>query len=201
MLDPLMRYWIDPPLNGIARGLASMPVSANQLTWIAFGLGMLAAAALAFGQSGLALALFLSNRLLDGLDGAVARQHGATDLGGYLDIVLDFVVYGLLALAFAWSDPAAALAAVFLLASFMGTASSFLAYAVVAAKRGLDTSARGEKSFYYLGGLAEGTETILFFSVCLLWPAAFSSLAWAFGVLCWITTAGRVLQGIRDFRD
>ena len=148
----------------------------------------------------LGLALFLCNRAADGLDGALARQRGATDRGGYIDIVLDFIIYGLMALGFAIRDPAmAALPAAFLLASFMGTGSSFLAYAILAGKHGRSTALRGAKSFYHLGGLTEGTETIIFFLLCLAEPGWFPLLAWIFGALCWLTTLGRVIAGWRDF--
>lgn len=201
MLDPLMRRLVDPPLNVLAARLTHWPGGADGLTLTAFALGLGSAAALALDAPLLALALFAANRLGDGLDGALARRSRPTDRGGFLDIVLDFAVYGLLVFAFAWRDPAAALPAAFLLASFMGTASSFLAYAVIAAKRGTSTAARGPKSFYHLGGLAEGTETMLFFTVCLLRPDWFALAAWTFGGLCWLTTLGRALAGWRDFRD
>src|SRR3546814_12586003 len=96
----------------------------------------------------------------------------SSDLGGYIDIVLDFIAYALLALSFAIRDPAAAaLPAAFLLASFMGTASSFLAYAILAGRHGRETSLLGRKSFYHLGGLTEGTETLEFFALCLVLPS------------------------------
>ncbi|HEX6958615.1 MAG TPA: CDP-alcohol phosphatidyltransferase family protein [Ferrovibrio sp.] len=200
MLDPLMRRLIDPPLNGLARRLDRAPFGADAVSLAGFGSGLAAAATLALGQAHLGLALFLCNRAADGLDGALARQRGATDRGGYIDIVLDFIIYGLMALGFAIRDPAmAALPAAFLLASFMGTGSSFLAYAILAGKHGRSTALRGAKSFYHLGGLTEGTETIIFFLLCLAEPGWFPLLAWIFGALCWLTTLGRVIAGWRDF--
>lgn len=197
MLDPYLRPLIDPPLQRLARRLRW---PADAVTLGGCVLGLAAAWALALGHDHVALVLFLFNRLADGLDGALARISGPTDRGGLLDIVLDFSVYALLAFAFAWRDPsAAALPAAFLLAAFMTTASSFLAYAVIAAKRGQATEKRGRKSFYHLGGLTEGTETILFFAFCLALPGWFPVLAWIFGALCWLTAAGRVLSGWRDF--
>jgi hypothetical protein len=96
--------------------------------------------------------------------------------------------------------PADALPACFLVFSFVGTGASFLAYAIIAAKRGLTTTLRGTKSLYYIGGLTEGTETIaLFVLICLL-PDRFPVLAWGFGALCWITTAGRIAAAARAFR-
>jgi phosphatidylglycerophosphate synthase len=146
-----------------------------------------------------ALVLILINRIMDGLDGAVARRVGMTDLGGYLDIVLDFFFYAGVPFFFAVGRPEAALPAAFLVFSFVGTGSSFLAFAAIAAKRGVTTESRGRKSIYYLGGLTEGTETIgLFVLICLL-PDYFALLAWVFGGLCWVTTAGRVAAAVGAF--
>ncbi|MCB1835193.1 MAG: CDP-alcohol phosphatidyltransferase family protein, partial [Geminicoccaceae bacterium] len=77
---------------------------------------------------------------------------GVTDLGGFLDITLDFIFYSGFVFAFAVHDPQAnGLAAAFLVFSFIGTGSSFLAFAIMAARRGLATERRGKKSLYYLG--------------------------------------------------
>ena len=98
-------------------------------------------------------------------------------------------------------QPEAALPAAFLAFSFVGTGGSFLAFAAIAAKRGLDTQARGRKSIYYLGGLTEGTETVLFLSLACLLPEKFTLLALVFGSLCWLTTLGRVLAGYQLLRE
>lgn len=199
MLDPWSRRLIDPPLNAIGARLARAGLGADAVTLVGLVIGLGAVPALAFGQFWLALGLILANRLADGLDGAIARAAGASDRGGYLDIVADFAFYGLIPFGFALADPARnALPAAFVLASFMGTASSFLAFAALAAKRGLTTTRRGQKSFYHLGGLAEGSETILFLVAGCLFPAWFPWLAWGFGALCWLTTLGRVAAGWRD---
>ncbi|MDJ0942878.1 MAG: CDP-alcohol phosphatidyltransferase family protein [Kiloniellales bacterium] len=201
MLDPLMRRVIDPPLERAGRWLARSGLTANMVTWLGFAVGLAAIAALALQLYGLALALILANRLADGLDGAVARQRGPTDLGGYLDIVFDFLFYAGVVFGFALGRPADALAAAFLIFSFVGTGSSFLAYAILAAKRGLTTDLRGRKSLYYLGGLTEGSETIALFVAICLFPGAFSWLATGFGLLCWLTTAGRITAAIQAFRE
>jgi phosphatidylglycerophosphate synthase len=199
MLDPWSRRLIDPPLNAVGAMLARAGLGADAVTLAGLVIGLGAVPALAFGHFWLALGLILANRLADGLDGAIARAAGASDRGGYLDIVADFVFYGLIPFGFALADPARnALPAAFVLASFMGTASSFLAFAALAAKRGLTTTRRGQKSFYHLGGLAEGSETILFLVAGCLFPAWFPWLAWGFGALCWLTTLGRVAAGWRD---
>lgn len=201
MLDGRLRPRIDPPLERFAEHLSRRGIGADAVTWVGFAIGLVAIACVAAGLYGTGLVLFLVNRLFDGLDGALARLRGITDLGGYLDIVLDFLIYAGMAFAFAAADPQAnALAAAFLLFAFMGTGSSFLAFAIMAERRGLRTRARGVKSLYYLGGLTEGTETILFFVLCALFPAHFPLFAWIFAGLCWLTTAGRIATAIRSLR-
>lgn len=200
MIDAALRRLIDRPLAAAGGFLSRCGVSANAMTVAGFAVGMLALPALAVQAYAAALALILLNRLSDGLDGAIARHRGPTDFGGYLDIVLDFVFYAGIALGFALADPAAnALAACFLVFSFMGTGSSFLAYAAMAAKRGRTSKERGPKSLYYLGGLTEGAETIALFVAICLWPGWFPALAYAFGALCWLTTTIRILAARRDF--
>jgi phosphatidylglycerophosphate synthase len=199
MLDGRVRPLIDPPLDAAGAALARLGVGANAVTVAGFLLGAGACAAIFYGHFHAALALIAANRVFDGLDGAVARRRGATDLGGYLDIVLDMIFYSGVPFAFLLRDPADAAPAAFLMLSFMGTGASFLAYAAVAAKRGESTRAQGVKSMYYSFGLMEGTETIAFFAAFCLWPAYFAPLAWIFGALCWITVAGRMALAWNQF--
>ena len=201
MLDARLRRLIDPPLDRLSAALGYGPLTADRVTLIGFLIGLLGVAAIAQGAFGTGLALILVNRFLDGLDGALARRQGVTDLGGFLDIVADFVFYAAVPFGFALADPASnAVPAAFLVLSFMGTGSSFLAFAAMAAKRGLSTELRGRKSLYYIGGLTEGTETIAAFTLACLWPAWFPLIAWVFGALCWLTTATRVAAAWQALR-
>jgi phosphatidylglycerophosphate synthase len=201
MLDARLRRLIDPPLDRLAGALEGIRLNANAVTVLGFGIGLLAVVALA-GQAFLAaLVLILLNRLLDGLDGAIARRNGSSDLGGFLDITFDFIFYAAVPFGFALADPAAnGLAAAFLIFSFVGTGSSFLAFAVMAAKRGISTEIRGRKSIYYLGGLTEGSETIAAFVLACLLPSHFPLIALVFGMACWITTATRVAAAWQALR-
>ena len=200
MLDNFAQRLIEPALKRVARQLVRINVTANQLTLAGFAVGLLAAVLIAQRAYGAGLALLLLSRLCDGLDGAVARQTQPTDRGAFLDITLDFIFYAAVVLAFAFADPAAnALAAAALLAGFMGTGSSFLAFAVMAAKRQMSKPMSSEKSFYFLGGLTEGTETLGFFVAMCLWPAQFALLAWVFAGLCVVTTIARVGWGYKAF--
>jgi phosphatidylglycerophosphate synthase len=201
MLDARLRPLIDPPLNAAGRALAGAGVTANALTFTGLALGLAGAAAIALGQIGWGLALILANRLLDGLDGAVARARGPSDLGGYFDIVADFAFYVSVPLAFGFGDPQRTLPALVLVASFVLTGVSFLAFAVIAAKRGATSEAHGKKSFFYSTGLAEGTETILVFIAMCLFPAWFGALAYGYAALCVLTVFQRSAMAASAFRD
>jgi len=195
MLDPLMRRLVDPPLDAIARVVARGGVSANQLTLAGLAVGLVSVPLLASGRFLEALAIILINRLLDGLDGAVARVRGATGFGGYLDIVCDMVFYAAVPVGFALYSPANGLWATLLLASFICTGATFLGRAVLAAQRGeAPNSQRGQKSFFHSAGLMEGTETILAFGLFCLFPTAFPVLAGVVAGLCFWTAAARVLD-------
>jgi hypothetical protein len=86
-----------------------------------------------------------------------------------------------------------------LLAAFIGTGSSFLAFAVLAAKRGLPDLNTPDKSFYFLGGLTEATETLVCFSAMCLWPQHFAVLAYGFAALCALTIVTRIWWGWKAF--
>lgn len=201
MLDKAVQRALRPAMTRAARALVRLGVGADALTLAGFAIGMAAAAAIAFGQFIPGLALLLLSRLMDGLDGAVARATHPTDRGGFLDITLDFLFYAAIPLAFALADPVAnALPAAVLLAAFIGTGSSFLAFAAVAEKRRLQSLAFPDKSFYFLGGLTEATETIAAFAAMCLWPQWFAPIAYGFAALCGITIALRIGWGWQRFR-
>ncbi|MDK1025302.1 MAG: CDP-alcohol phosphatidyltransferase family protein [Gammaproteobacteria bacterium] len=200
MIDARLRRLIDPALNLAATGLVKAGLSANSITISGFLIGMTAVPLISFHHYELALVVILGNRLMDGLDGAVAKQIGITDVGAYLDIVLDFIFYSAIVFGFAIANPDQAVYAAFLIFSFIGTGSSFLAFAIFAAKHNLSTEFRGAKSIYYLGGLTEGTETILLFVLLCLFPAWFAILATIFGIMCWITTSTRIYYAWNQLR-
>jgi len=201
MLDALVRPWIDPALRAIGRRLAASGATADAVTLYGLGIGLGAAIAIGLRHYVVGLLLIAVSRLLDGLDGAIARASAATDRGGYLDILCDYVFYAAIPLGFACADSAPnALAASALLASFLLTGTSFLAFATLAAKRGLQTSARGNKSFFYSFGVMEGTETIAFFVAMTLWPGRFPAFAWSAAVLCVLTALQRTVLALRTFR-
>lgn len=202
MLDATLRPVFDPPLNAAGAGLARRGISADTVTAAGLVTGLLCAFAVAMQWYGTALVLLLLNRVLDGLDGAVARATAPTDSGGYFDIVVDYVFYAGVPLAFAVADPARnALPAAALLAGFCLTATGFLAFAIIAAKRGLESDAQGRKSFFYSTGLVEGSETIIFFVLMMLLPDWFPYIAGLFAVLCVVTAVQRTVLAMTVFRS
>jgi phosphatidylglycerophosphate synthase len=201
MFDALLRPLIDRPLDAAGRTLARRGITANSVTLGGALIGLGAALAIGNSHYGLGLLLITLNRLLDGLDGAVARATQRSDAGGYLDSICDYLFYAAVPLAFAWANPAHnALPGAALLASFVLTCASFLAFAAIAGQRGLASSAQGQKSFFYSRGLIEGTETIACFIAMTLWPANFPMLAWTFAGLCVLTAAQRSTAAWQTFR-
>ena len=177
MIDANIRRLIDPPLAHAGQLLAAAGIGANAVTIGGCLVGLAAALAVSAGQFYIALALLLANRIADGLDGAIARATRPTDRGAFLDIALDFLVYAAVPLGFAaWSPHANAFAAAFLLASFVANGSAFLAFSIMAEKRGITTTRQGQKSIYYLAGIAEGFETIAFMIAFCVFPGAFPFL-------------------------
>lgn len=200
MLDRTATALIKPAVQGLATVLFRVGFTANQITVAGFALGIFAAVLIANGAYVMGAVALLTSRLLDALDGAVARMSRATDQGGFLDIALDFLFYASIPLAFAIADPLNnALPAAVLLAAFIGTATSFLAFAAIAAKRGLNSLDYPDKSFYFLGGLTEATETLAFFVAMCVWPEHFDILAYVFSALCAVTIATRLWWGWRAF--
>ncbi len=201
MIDRQATALIRPTLDRLARRLARHGIGADALTFAGLAVGWAAAGAIVLRAFWLGAALILASRLLDGLDGAVARATTPTDRGGFLDISLDFLFYPAIPLAFAVAAPSAnALAAAVLLAAFVGTGTCFLAFATIAAKRGLTNADYPDKSFYFLGGLTEATETLSFFIAMCVWPQHFPTLALLFAAMCAVTIATRIHWGWQAFR-
>ena len=200
MLDRAAQALIAPALGRAAGTLARWGVAADAITLVGGVLGLVGAGWIVAGHPLIGLVWLLASRLADGLDGAVARLTQPTDRGAFLDITLDFGFYASVPLAFALADPPAnALAAAVLLAAFVGTASSFLAFAVLAERRGLRSLAYPHKGLYYLGGLTEATETLACFAAMCCWPEFFAPLALGFAALCGLTWLARLHAGWSAF--
>ena len=150
MFDAQLRPLIDRLLNPIGRGLVALGMTANQVTMIGAAFGLIAAGCVAAGLFHPALWFVIANRVIDGLDGAVARASRSSDFGGYLDIVSDFIFYSAIPLAFAVAWPETALAAAFLIFSFIGTATSFLGCAILAENTRLRPKSAAKRHFITL---------------------------------------------------
>ena len=201
MFDRALNAALQRPLTSLAGALVRQGWRADTVTWAGFALGLCALPLIALGHTHWALLALALNRLADGLDGSMARLTRPTDRGAFLDISLDFLFYASIPLAFALADPANhALPAVVLIYSFIGTAGTFLAFAVLATKRGLNSTAYPDKGFYYLGGLTESFETMLVFTLMCLAPGWFALLAYGFAALCAVTTVTRIVAGISVFK-
>ena len=202
MLDRFSIKIIKYPLNFTAKLVSKTGITANQITLTGFILGCLALPSLYFQQYQLALLFIVLNRTFDGLDGAMARLQGITDSGGFLDISLDFLFYSLIPFGFVLAAPEQnAIAGAFLIFSFIGTGSSFLAFAVMAGKREIESPVYKNKSLYYMTGLTEGTETIACFILFCIFPQYFAQIAYIFGALCWLTTGNRIWAGFSTLKE
>jgi phosphatidylglycerophosphate synthase len=191
MLDEKLRKLKDRwlrPLVGVAGRL-----SPNAITLLALAVGLAAAGAAAQRLYGLGLALWAINRLLDGLDGLMARETGQqTDFGGYLDIVADFVVYAAVPIGLFLGQPSVelGLSLALLLGSFYVNGASWMYLAAILEKRSAGAAARGDLTTVAMpAGLIGGTETVLFYTAFFLWP---SVARWLFLLMAALVLVGVV---------
>jgi phosphatidylglycerophosphate synthase len=203
MLDKFITPVIKPLLTPIVVLVHKRGITADQLTVAGFLIGLLAVPLLAFECWYSALLAIVLNRILDGLDGALARHaNQSSSAGGFLDITLDFLFYAAIPLGFIIANPEQnALAGALLLAAFIGTGSSFLAFAIAAEKFKLEKPQFKYKSFYYLNGLTEGTETITLFIAFCIWPQHFASLSTLFAIACAVTIFTRIHGGYHTLKQ
>ena len=193
MFDRQIQKYTQKPLQYVAKLLLKF-ISPNSMTFIGFGFGVLMCVSIIIDQYLTAIIFLFLNRLSDGLDGVMARLQTPTPLGGYLDIVLDFLIYGGFVLSFGITEQNNTFLSMVLLFCYIGTGSTFLAKAAILPS--LTNQKLNEeipKSFHYAVGLIEGTETILFMFLCLLLPSLFTYLASIFILLCLITTIFRII--------
>ena len=193
MFDRQIQKYTQKPLQYVAKLLLKF-ISPNSMTFIGFIFGVLMCVSIIIDQYLTAIIFLFLNRLSDGLDGVMARLQTPTPLGGYLDIVLDFLIYGGFVLSFGITEQNNTFLSMVLLFCYIGTGSTFLAKAAILPS--LTNQKLNEeipKSFHYAVGLIEGTETILFMFLCLLFPSFFTYLASIFILLCLITTIFRII--------
>lgn len=192
MFDEQMRLTKDTVFNPLARLLAGLS------PWVFSGLGLVAgiAAALALWQQayGVGFSLWFLNRVFDGLDGAVARIRGTqSDLGGYIDIIVDFVVYALIpvGLVLGRSSAAAHLSLIFLLCTYYVNGASWMYLAAILEKRNLRHADR-LTTITMPAGIIGGTETIIFYTLFIIFPGQIPWLFGLFGLLIILTILQRL---------
>ena len=193
MFDRQIQKYTQRPLQYIAKLFLKF-ISPNQMTLIGFSFGILMCLTIIIDQYLIAIIFLFLNRLSDGLDGAMARLQTPTPLGGYLDIVLDFLIYGGFVLSFGITEQNNTFLSMILLFCYIGTGSTFLAKAaILPSLTNQNLNEEIPKSFHYAVGLVEGTETIIFMFLCLLFPSLFIYLASIFILLCLITIVFRII--------
>jgi phosphatidylserine synthase len=203
MLDTAARSALAGPLDRIAAALDRRWVSPDRLTIGGLVLGLLGAAAAAGQLWEVALALWLASRLADGLDGPLARrrrQAGAeqSEADGFLDITADFTVYGafVVGVGLGWGGSLVPFLVVLL--AYYVNGAAFLAFSSIAERtsRRLDDG----RSLSFLGGLAEGTETIAVTSLWCLLPGAAGSIAWVWAAVVGLSAGQRIVAGYLTLR-
>ena len=196
MLRPVKERVLAPVARAMGRR-----VSPLALTVVGFTAGIWAAAMVARGSYHAALVFWFANRMIDGLDGTLARIQGAqSDFGGYADIVADFVVYAAIPIGFVVASPSmpVALMALALLASFYVNAASWMYLAAILERRDRGAAQRGELTTITMpDGLVGGTETIVFYAGFFLWPERIVLLFGLMSVLVLATVCQRVVWAAR----
>ena len=193
MFDRQIQKYTQKPLQYIAKLFLKF-ISPNHMTLIGFGFGVLMCLSIIIDQYLIAIFFLFLNRLSDGLDGAMARLQTPTPLGGYLDIVLDFLIYGGFVLSFGITEQNNSLLSMVLLFCYIGTGATFLAKAaILPSLTNQNLNEEIPKSFHYAVGLVEGTETIIFMVLCLLFPNLFIYFSFILIILCLITIVFRII--------
>lgn len=198
MLDTRMRRYIEPPLDRMARWSWDRGVTPHAVTGVGFSLGIAACVAAATQHWTWALVLWLLNRFADGLDGSIARRTGPTDLGGFLDIMADFAIYGTMLVAIGYAIPDARLAVLVVLLMYYLSGSAFLAWSSLATKNGLTGDGR---SLVFPPGLAEGSETIVAYVVVFLFLSRATTILWVWAIAVGLTAAQRLVYVVRTLRQ
>ncbi len=198
MRDMALRVQKDRLLTPLVVRFAGA-IHPNWVSVVALGVGLASAGAVLAGAPGWGLALWAGNRVLDGLDGLVARVHDKqSDFGGYLDLLLDFVVYLAVPLAFMVATPTSLnlWAGVTLLSSYILNILSWSVLSAILEKQQRKSVGR-ITTVEMPTGLIEGAETILFYSLFFLLPAYVGWLMLLMGVLVLFTAGQRVLWAYR----
>lgn len=211
MFDAPVRRVLDRPLSGVAQLLDRPFVTPNRLTMLGLATGLGSAAAAAGQLWWWALGLWLFSRAMDGFDGPLARRRKAcvpgtaekspgSEAGGFLDITADFAVYGATVVGVAIGATAQYdadwLPFLLVLLAYYVNGTAFLAFSSIAERTGRQR--QDGRSLSFLGGLAEGTETIAVHSLWLIIPTHAGVIAFVWAAVVGLSAAQRVVAGFRD---
>ena len=194
MFDEQINKTLKPVLDFLAKKLSQLNIQPNVVTLTGFFFGVCCFCFIVKAMFIYASIFLFLNRFCDGLDGALARLIGQTDIGAFYDIISDFLFYSLYPISFIFLDLENAYSICFLLLSFVATQTTFLASAWIIEKNKLLISKNHKKSFFYIGGITEGFETIICFIMMLLFYEYINYISYIFGILCWITFITRVVN-------
>ena len=205
MFDSSIRQRLELPLDRTAAVIETRGIHPNTMTGFGFLVGVGACIAVVAGAWWIALGMWLVNRVIDGLDGSVARRVGPTQLGGFLDIMADFAVYSGMVVAIGLAVPEARVAALFVLFAYYLNGAAFLAWSSLVAERAVSAAGtahdRDERSLNFPAGLAEGFETILAMSLILVLPQWTVPLLWGWALIVGISIVQRstyIISGLRS---
>lgn len=199
MFDRRVRSLTRPIVDSASKRLAQWGIRAGQVTALGWAFGILACVAVGFRLWVPALVAWLLNRVLDALDGAVARHSRATDVGGFLDLMADFSIYAGFVVALALAIPGARLASVVLLFTYYLSGTALLAASGLLDRRG--APGRDERSIRFTGGLAEGLETVIAYALILIVPSWAARVEWVFAAMVFVTAVQRVLWARRTLAE
>ena len=193
MFDSSLRRFKDRVGTPLAQRMSR--VSPMFISMLALVVGLLATYAAYKGQYIWAFAFWILNRILDGLDGLIARLHDRqSDFGGYVDILTDYIVYASLPIGLVAGSPSIEryLALAFMLASFYVNTASWMYLAAILEKRAAhdpDT----QTTIVMPVGIIGGFETIIAYGIFLLFPAHITILFSIFATLVFITIIQRLI--------
>jgi len=163
MIDSNFRVLLEKSTQPLVRWLVARRVHPNTLTWLSFFISTASCYFILTDFYLVALILWWTGRLFDGLDGLVARMAGLQSArGGFLDISLDMLAYSLVAFTFFLRSEFDVLWCL-VLVGYVMCITTALALGSVEVKR-------DNRSLNLAQGLAEAGETGIFYSCVWLLP-------------------------------
>ena len=202
MFDLILRKLKDDIFNPFTQRLLWIHPSVMTITGLAAG--FVCAFFLYTGDYMPGFLFWIFNRILDGLDGAVARAGGTeSDLGGYIDIVADFAVYAIVpvALALEKGDLNLFIALSCMLAAFYVNAASWMYLSAVLEKRNAaDSGSQGKTAVVMPAGIVAGTETLIIYSIFILFHEHAFIIFNITTVLVLLTILQRLIWGVKNLK-